>query len=63
MVERVHDGPTHGAAGQRPIAAVACTPGYLSFHDAEGYSPVPVMKFMFIDENQLDTNTVNWGQG
>ena len=44
------------------IAAVACTSGYLSFHDAEGYSPVPVMEIHgFIDENQLYTNTVNWG--
>ena len=44
------------------IAAVACTSGYLSFHDAEGYSPVPVMEIHgFIDENQHYTNNVNWG--
>ena len=44
------------------IAAVACTSGYLSIHDAEGYTPVPVMEIHgFIDENQQYTNTVNWG--
>lgn len=44
------------------IAAVACTSGYLSIHDAEGYTPVPVMEIHgFIDENAQYTNTVNWG--
>lgn len=44
------------------ITAVACTSGYLSIHDSEGYSPVPVMEIHgFIDENQQYTNTVNWG--
>ena len=44
------------------IAAVACTSGYLSIHEAEGYSPIPVMEIHgFIDENQQYTNTVNWG--
>lgn len=43
------------------VAAVACTSGYLSIHDAEGYSPVPVMEIHgFIDENQQYTNTANW---
>ena len=43
------------------IAAVACTSGYLSFHEAEGYSPVPVMEMHgFLDENQPYTNTANW---
>lgn len=44
------------------VAAVACTSGYLSIHDSEGYMPVPVMEIHgFIDENQQYTNTVNWG--
>ena len=44
------------------IAAVACTSGYLSIHDAEGYVPVPVMEIHgFMDENAQYTNTVNWG--
>ena len=43
------------------IAAVACTSGYLSIHEADGYTPVPVMEIHgFIDENQQYTNTVNW---
>ena len=43
------------------IAAVACTSGYLSIHDAEGYTPVPVLEMHgFIDENQQYTNTLNW---
>ncbi|DAC40126.1 MAG TPA: hypothetical protein D7H83_03230, partial [Candidatus Poseidoniales archaeon] len=33
------------------IAAVACTSGYLSIHESEGYSPIPVMEIHgFIDE-------------
>jgi len=44
------------------VAAMACTSGYLSIHDSEGYMPVPVMEIHgFIDENQQYTNTVNWG--
>ena len=44
------------------IAAVACTSGYLSIHESEGYSPIPVMEIHgFIDENSQYTNTVNWG--
>ena len=43
------------------VAAVACTSGYLSIHEAGGYSPIPVMEIHgFIDENQQYTNTVNW---
>jgi len=43
------------------IAAVACTSGYLSIHESEGYVPIPVMEIHgFIDENQQYTNTVNW---
>lgn len=43
------------------IAAVACTSGYLSFHDEDNYSPVPVMEIHgFLDENQYYTNTGNW---
>ena len=44
------------------ITAVACTSGYLSFHEAEGYSPIPVMEIHgFLDENTQYTNTINWG--
>ena len=44
------------------IAAVACTSGYLSIHESEGYSPIPVMEIHgFIDENTQYTNSVNWG--
>jgi polyhydroxybutyrate depolymerase len=44
------------------VAAVACTSGYLSIHEAEGYTPVPVMEIHgFVDENTHYTNTVNWG--
>ena len=44
------------------IAAVACTSGYLSILDAEGYTPVPVMEIHgFVDENQHYSNNVGWG--
>ena len=44
------------------VTAVACTSGYLSFHETESYSPVPVMEIHgFIDENSQYTNTANWG--
>lgn len=43
------------------IAAVACTSGYLSFHDSPSYSPVPIMEMHgFIDENTPYTNTATW---
>jgi poly(3-hydroxybutyrate) depolymerase len=44
------------------IAAVACTSGYLSILDDEGYTPVPIMEIHgFIDENQQYSNNVGWG--
>lgn len=45
------------------IAAMACTSGYLSYHNTSTYErAVPILEMHgFIDENQLYTNTVNWG--
>ena len=44
------------------IAAVACTSGYLSFHETSTYQPLPILELHgFIDENTPYTNTIAWG--
>ena len=44
------------------ITAVACTSGYLSIHESDGYEPIPVMEIHgLLDENTQYTNNINWG--
>lgn len=44
------------------IAAVACTSGYLSYHEPTSYTAVPILEMHgFVDENSPYTNTVTWG--
>lgn len=44
------------------IAAIACTSGYLSYHEPLNYQPIPILEIHgFLDENTPYTNTITWG--